>query len=729
MLKRISIFWVLLVALMITSAVPVAYIAFFEVDAANEEFKQEAIAKMRDQNRSQALIFNEQLEEFRLTTDLLARNVQRTLNDPVQSMLPPIEVERRLNKYGVQDTGFYGLDEWFETEFRPREQNELISNVFLDGGATEPTQEQAQLIAITDSLNPLMATLGDSLDASTYIGTHNIIITFADGVQRRFPYWPSNWTPEVPFVCLLDFLDPAPPEVVAEYLDDCEDYVDVEAFFNEPLPEGGSGQPGPREISAPVFWSLPEIDFDRDGKLFVINLVPMFDMQGNYIGSVAHDLDTTELTEAVVNIDVGEQGQAFIMDAEGYLMMHTGYDPTAAWQTLSEDEQEALYDDVEAQEAFFQQHVDVEVERLHPGMKSMVEDMVATLPESGFDFFDEDGEHLAVSYHLIPETDWYLVYVQPEEDLLSTAASVSDRIQRASMITIGFVLLGAVLLARRITKPVAQLSDTAREIEQNVDEETSDLLGENLTRLGNVTSVAEINNLARVFEQMVKALHLRMVELNSIYAMGQTITSNVDYDATLKAILTSIRQVVSCDAAEVIVRRGTDLIVEAWDGGESYKDTVGYTYPDGEIKSNINQKEVLFLPDVPSEASFGLETDQMDVRSLLSIPLVHNDRLLGALLMVHHAPNAFDENIKRQITKLSAQASIAIDNAIQVKEREDLLKRQITELRVAVDQKQRETQVGEISESDFFKDLQRKSRKLKKRVNPDLVDSEDTTDE
>lgn len=131
------------------------------------------------------------------------------------------------------------------------------------------------------------------------------------------------------------------------------------------------------------------------------------------------------------------------------------------------------------------------------------------------------------------------------------------------------------------------------------------------------------------------------------------------------------------------------------------------------------------MPVVPPDASFGLETDDVDVRSLLSIPLVHDEKLIGALVMVHHAANAFDEDIKRQLTKLSAQASIAIENAIQVKEREDMLKRQITELRVAVDEKQRATQVGEISESDFFKDLQRKSRKLKKRSKPDSTTSEE----
>jgi adenylate cyclase len=104
------------------------------------------------------------------------------------------------------------------------------------------------------------------------------------------------------------------------------------------------------------------------------------------------------------------------------------------------------------------------------------------------------------------------------------------------------------------------------------------------------------------------------------------------------------------------------------------------------------------------------------INSFLGIPLLINDRLIGTLTLVHHEPGFFTENDMRQLNKLAAQASVAIDNAIQVRQRENLLKAQIRELRVEIDQAKLTQQVEEITTTDYFKQLQSNAARMRERV-------------
>jgi GAF domain-containing protein len=61
--------------------------------------------------------------------------------------------------------------------------------------------------------------------------------------------------------------------------------------------------------------------------------------------------------------------------------------------------------------------------------------------------------------------------------------------------------------------------------------------------------------------------------------------------------------------------------------------------------------------------------------SYLGIPPLIGERLVGVLALVHHEANHFTEDDRRRLSRLAAQASIAIDNAAQVRRCETALKR------------------------------------------------------
>ncbi len=263
-------------------------------------------------------------------------------------------------------------------------------------------------------------------------------------------------------------------------------------------------------------------------------------------------------------------------------------------------------------------------------------------------------------------------------------AALTDRFW-AGVVTLA--LVGSVLsfrLALFLTHPIIELAQTARQIRQGMDHEEW-----NSSAFADVADrcrVEEIGVLAADLTAMAQAWEERRHELNSIYAMGQAITSSLDTRKTLQAILAAVGQVVHFDAAEVCIPRGGVLVVEAWQGGPDYNDMTGWEYrfgfgPTGMI---VNAQDAVFMPivaeveaDTQRALGYGMTGGEFSARSntaainsFLGIPLRIGDRLIGTITLIHHTAGHFTDADRRKLSKLAAQASIAIDNAQRVHQRD-----------------------------------------------------------
>lgn len=245
--------------------------------------------------------------------------------------------------------------------------------------------------------------------------------------------------------------------------------------------------------------------------------------------------------------------------------------------------------------------------------------------------------------------------------------------------------------------------------------------------------VQEVTVLGKNLQSALDTFQKRLNELNSMHAISQTITSStLDYSKTVQSVLAAVQRVVDYDAAEVAVLQGNTLTVQAWWGKDGFKDTTGREYrigkgPTGTIAAT---KEPLFLPIVQAtedlqrtigyasvETEFISKSTKLVISSFLGIPLLIGERLIGTLTLVHHEAGYFTENNKRQLNKLAEIASIAIDNALQVRDREAALQSQIRELKIEIDRAKLATQVNEVVQTDYFQHLQANASKMRERYN------------
>jgi putative methionine-R-sulfoxide reductase with GAF domain len=680
MFKKISIFWIVLIALMFTSAFPLSFVAIRAIQTAERGIENEQRNQLVARVDAHATAINELFQKFQVATSLAAAQAKELLVTDAPA-LTEAQVSEKLAKYqreakpGGDDKrytptnpyvlGVYGLDNWYKTTYLPKYNDDKRSDAFLNN-KTELTPWIGYTIAATEELDALW----ESIKAGG-IGTQWIYLTTAEGMIRLYPWsgnegYDVNWEPQTQIF-----------------------YTAADAA-NDPQRK-------------PV-WTKPYNDFAGAG-VMVTNSVPIYNGD-KLVAVMSHDYLIRDLQSQVLGFKVGESGFAFLIDKDGNIVAHKDYDPkdTPLGQELS-----------------------IKLGEKDLAMAPVVNSM---LKDSGgiTNYIDPKGNEWTVVFAQIPLTDWHLGMMQLRSEIIQPAIDIRDQFAPVASLLVLAVILISVFVARGIARPIRHLTSAAEQIEATVDEETEATAStESLAR---ISGTSETSRLVTVFSQMVVALKRRMNELSSIYAIGQTITSNVDYDKTLQAVLSAMRQVVDYDAAEIAVVENDELVVRGWWGRGNFRDTTGRTQKIGygllglvaSTKTPIFEPVIRSIEDVQQKINQpefdGRLLIESGLKSLIGIPLIFKDQLIGVLMLVHRTPGHFTEDDRRQLVKLSAQASVAISNATQVRQRESALKQQIHELQIEIDETKKSKAVSEIVESDFFRDLQRKAETMRARTKP-----------
>jgi GAF domain-containing protein len=103
------------------------------------------------------------------------------------------------------------------------------------------------------------------------------------------------------------------------------------------------------------------------------------------------------------------------------------------------------------------------------------------------------------------------------------------------------------------------------------------------------------------------------------------------------------------------------------------------------------------------------------VRSYVGVPLLVGDRLVGTMQLVSTQAGQFDEHSRQLLETIALQAAVAIEAAQRVEAREAELQAQIAQLRIEVDEAKRARQVAEVTETEFFIELQNQAKTLRQR--------------
>jgi len=172
--------------------------------------------------------------------------------------------------------------------------------------------------------------------------------------------------------------------------------------------------------------------------------------------------------------------------------------------------------------------------------------------------------------------------------------------------------------------------------------------------------VAAIIENARLYAETQK----RLAEVSTLHTVAQQLTRSLDIDEVLNSIVMTLKDVLRCRGVSIALLSAESQLLEIraaagihprWKEAAKLKVGEGIN---GKVAATARS---IYVPDARALPDF-IFFDPV-VRSLLVVPLMVKDRVIGVLAIDQAVPDAFTNDDERMLTIAAAQAAVAIENA------------------------------------------------------------------
>lgn len=215
------------------------------------------------------------------------------------------------------------------------------------------------------------------------------------------------------------------------------------------------------EKNAMVF-SDPYVDATTN-KYCVSPAIPLKDAQGNLRGVIGEDILLETLSDMIKQGTSEEKGYAFIMDSKGVILAHP--DEKLISSNLNENAQ----------------------------LKEVAEQMLRQ--GSGKLQYTLNGEKVITVFRKVPSTNWIFAFTVRQDEVYAPLVLLRNIYLGIDLIALVIMILFAVILARKITAPIIELTSNARKMAEG-----------DLTVTTHIEGQDEIAILSRAFNQMGDSL-------------------------------------------------------------------------------------------------------------------------------------------------------------------------------------------------------------------------------
>jgi len=156
----------------------------------------------------------------------------------------------------------------------------------------------------------------------------------------------------------------------------------------------------------------------------------------------------------------------------------------------------------------------------------------------------------------------------------------------------------------------------------------------------------------------------RLAEVSTLYTLSQQITSTFKLDELLNTIVETMRQVVDCRACALFLVDESNqfLEIKAASGLKTrWKESARLRIGEGAAGQAVAQKKTVYIANTTQDPGY-IFFDQ-SVRSLMVVPMITQDRVVGAINLDDAKPNAFGKSQERLLSIAANHAAIAIQSA------------------------------------------------------------------
>ncbi len=241
----------------------------------------------------------------------------------------------------------------------------------------------------------------------------------------------------------------------------------------------------------------------------------------------------------------------------------------------------------------------------------------------------------------------------------------------------------------------------------------------------------DLSGMVRTVKQ--DADHIRQTGANSGDKLHQfeelvrttaLITSSLDLNQVLEDVIDTIISLTQAERAYLMLRdkQSGELRIRTarnWDKETLDSDAAGFSR--GVINAAMEHGQPILTTNAQADERFQAMKSvfSQSLRSIMVIPLILRDQTLGVLYADNRiGVGNFSQDTIPIITAFANQAAIAIENAKafgKVKADLDEAQTEVERLRIQIDQSRLEKQIGEITETEYFQNLQTMANNIRRR--------------
>src|ERR1700761_624342 len=289
---------------------------------------------------------------------------------------------------------------------------------------------------------------------------------------------------------------------------------------------------------------------------------------------------------------------------------------------------------------------------------------------------DADGRSVLTAASVVPRLGWYVFFEQPTSQAL---APIPEQLLRiALLIALGLAVATAAgtVLARRMLIPITALRTGANKLgagdfTQRIDVHTSDELEELANTFNSMAGqLAETYGVLETkVEERTRDLAKSINELKVLEEVGRAVASSLDLNAVLPTVAARALEITHADAVLIY---GYDAASHKFNLTESIgidREAEGDHRAVDEANSVLGEAaskgEPIAIPDLANAADVLLRDVAISAgfHSVLVVPLVDQQGVLGSLVVLRRAAGEFSPNLIGLMRTFAHQAVLAMRNA------------------------------------------------------------------
>ena len=377
--------------------------------------------------------------------------------------------------------------------------------------------------------------------------------------------------------------------------------------------------------------------------------VPIERFAGDVVGVLISEVNLKYIWEVISQIKVGKTGYAYVVSRDGDLIAHPDISMVLQKRSLKE--------------------------------LAQVQAALAGTPGPFVAQPNLAGQQVFPAYASIPDLGWAVLVERSAAEAYAPLYGSILRTAILLLIGLGMAGLASFLIGRRVVRPVQVLREGAARIgagalNHRIDVQTGDELQALAEEFNHMAAQLQESyaGLEQKVEERTHELARLVEELQALSEVSQAVSTTLDLQTVLTTIVTRAAQLSGANGGAIYEY---DEVAQAFDLRATYGAEVDLMQafeaePIPLGQSALGRAAVSRAPVQVSD----IQDDQMPVlarirsvlmqrsyQSLLALPLLIEQRIMGGLIVWRQAPGSFPESVVNLLQTFAGQSTLAIQNA------------------------------------------------------------------